>query len=92
MVREYVSNSGAVLDSLLRYQLLKQQMQPLERQLTDCRAEVLHVRTDANVLAEKYVRADNRLQDEQKKRKLARLENWIWRLGIVAIGYWTATR
>ena len=93
-IQQYVQNSRAVLDSLLRYQDAKINLQlknrllsSLQIQLTDCHIQNTKLRSDANEMAVRLFDANEAYHQKRKKLRTANFEKWAWRVLTVAGTY-----
>lgn len=88
MLVEYIKNSRAVLDSLLRYQDAKRLLElssatnrALQSQMMALTAEKIKALADANEMAVRLFDCNEAYAAKDKKWKAANLECWLWRLG-----------
>lgn len=86
-VQQYVSNSRAILDSLLRFEdakvslnLKTKQLATFQTQLTGCQVQNTKLRTDANEMAVRLFDANEAYHKKRKKLLAANIEKWAWRV------------
>lgn len=88
----YHQNARAILDSLLRYQDVKvnlqlknKQITTYQSQLTGCQVQNSKLRSDANEMAIKLFDANEAYNKKRKKLLAANLEKWTWRVAAALI-------
>lgn len=93
-IQQYVQNSRAVLDSLMRFQdakinlqLKTRQVSTLQTQLTTCHIQNTKLRADANEMAVRLFNTNEAYQKKQKKLTIANLEKWAWRVAAALTTY-----
>lgn len=86
MVAEYVRNSKAVLDSIMRFQDTKRLLIMAQLHIKNLQTENAALlvdknkaRNDANEMAARLWDCNQLYEDLQKKKRNANLERWIWR-------------
>lgn len=95
-IQQYVQNSRAVLDSLMRFQdakinlqLKNKQVSTLQTQLTECHIQSTKLRTDANEMAVRLFDANTSYEILHRRFRRAQLERWAWRIGTgIVAGFW----
>lgn len=93
-IQQYVVNSRAILDSLMRFQdakinlqLKNRQVSTLQTQLTECHIQTIKLRTDANEMAVRMFDANEAYHKKRKKLIIANIEKWAWRVSAALTTY-----
>lgn len=93
-IQQYVQNSRAVLDSLMRFQdakinlqLKNRQVSTLQIQLTDCHIQSTKLRADANEMAVRLFNANEAYQILHRRFRRNQVEKWAWRLAAALTTY-----
>lgn len=93
-IQQYVVNSRAILDSLMRFQdakinlqLKNRQVSTLQTQLTECHIQTIKLRTDANEMAVRMFDANEAYHKKRKKLIIANIEKWAWRIAAALTTY-----
>ncbi|WP_421830220.1 hypothetical protein [Larkinella sp.] len=94
LIREAIRKAPAVLDSLVRYEFLKQRTGYLRADVQHCQAErlsltlsMIKLRAERDSLKQVIIRKD----PLRPRLQRARLENWGWR-GLATLGIYLQLR